>query len=208
MSHRTFRINKLISDEINRFVQKKLQQTNESKIESLMPRENLVIYEHGVKVGYKDSDQKERETELKSHGAKGVLPFEKIITSDDSLMADFIESMSEQMASAVSKTIFETMGDVTRESGNVVDGKGRPISHELLIEAFSKIELGVDENGEISMPQMVLSPQIAAKAEAIQKTPEYQKEFKKIYNEKAQNALKDEEKRLAKFRKPIENDNE
>lgn len=78
---------------------------------------------------------------------------EKICTD----IYDFAQQMLKQMT----VSMFETLTQVTDFTGNVVDGKGKGISHEMLLEMLDKIYMDFDEEGNPQFPSMIVHPDMA-----------------------------------------------
>lgn len=67
----------------------------------------------------------------------------------------------------IAKTLFSTLEQVTDFTGNVVDGKGKGISHELIIEMLEKIDIGFDQDGNPYLPTFVIHPDMAKSLESL-----------------------------------------
>lgn len=51
-----------------------------------------------------------------------------------------IETLAGQLARDQAKGFFETLNEVTDRTGNVVDGRGKPLTHETFFEMLEKME--------------------------------------------------------------------
>jgi hypothetical protein len=84
----------------------------------------------------------------------------------------------------------ETMGKVTEGTGNVVDAGGKPLSFELIYDALDKVELSVDENDELVMPELMMHPDQAQKLQELPPlTPEQQQKLDELKERKREEAL-------------------
>lgn len=84
--------------------------------------------------------------------------------------------IAEQLAESFSKHIIRVMEETTEQTGNVVDAKGRGWSHDIVLEAFEKMDLSFGDDGEWNPPTMMLAPDTFEKIRAAE-TPEAVKVF-------------------------------
>lgn len=71
-----------------------------------------------------------------------------------------LEGVAEDMARQSETMVFEKLDESTRETGNVLDAKGRPFEPEMLLEMLDSIWIDFDENGKPEMPTVVLHPDL------------------------------------------------
>lgn len=76
----------------------------------------------------------------------------------ETLVSHFSE-LADQFAKSMSENLFATVSKAADAVGNVVDGKGKPLSDELLLEAFETIQLDFNPDGTWNPPTIVVSPQ-------------------------------------------------
>jgi hypothetical protein len=69
-----------------------------------------------------------------------------------------------QFKAAASKSLFETVMRATDEVGNNLDAGGRPLSAEMILEMFEKMEFGFSPDGTWRPPQIVVGPGMAERA--------------------------------------------
>ncbi|MEN3952622.1 hypothetical protein [Iodidimonas sp. SYSU 1G8] len=72
-----------------------------------------------------------------------------------------IDEIARQKAEALTKQLFDTVGRATAETGNVVDGGGKPLDEDLLLQILEKLEHTFHPDGTWNPPTMVVSPEIA-----------------------------------------------
>lgn len=180
---------------------KMLSKQNEKAIAHLIPPENTHTYEHGLRLSFKDVDQNKESGELIGHEATAEYSVKKLRSGDFTVVSDFIRDMTTQMTSLVKKTIFRRMEEITDKAGTTLDAKGQPLSAELVLSAYERISLSVDKDGTISVPQWVMHPDLAPKAEEIWGDPNFQRRFQEIIQKKAQQALIEEQERISKYPK-------
>lgn len=78
--------------------------------------------------------------------------------------------MQEQKA----KQTFSTLEKAAKETGNIVNGEGKPLSADNVLAILEKFEFRFDEHGKFSNPLIVIGPELEADA---------QKAIKKIIEE-------------------------
>lgn len=85
----------------------------------------------------------------------------------------------------VMKMIFDTFEAVTRQSGNVVDAKGKKLSHDVILDALDAMELDFNEDGTHKELTMVVSPEMYEAFKAIgPRTPEQEARYSEIIKRK------------------------
>jgi hypothetical protein len=99
------------------------------------------------------------------------------------LLAD---SLSEDLAKGLAESIFGSLNTVTEATGNVIDAAGKP-TYEAIIEALETIELGLTDDGELSLPTIFMSPSAMEKLPP--PTPEQEARVEKLKKERLEELL-------------------
>jgi hypothetical protein len=73
-----------------------------------------------------------------------------------------ISETAEQFVAAIMPNLFGHVSAITEATGNVVSGAGRPL-WEAMLEVLQTIEISFNEDGEPSLPSIVMHPDTAAK---------------------------------------------
>ena len=73
-----------------------------------------------------------------------------------------IANTAEQFLSSMMPNIFDHISEICDATGNVVSGKDRPI-WDAMIEVLETIAISFDEDGNPSLPSIVMHPDTAAK---------------------------------------------
>ncbi len=124
----------------------------------------------------------EDETEFREFSAVSEIPRKTVLYSGlDEILECFIP-LAEAMANDQEKMFIETMHQVTNKTGNVVDGRGQPLSHEKILEVLETIQIDFDSDGNPRMPTMMISPAMVPKIRELINDPEA-KEFEKKQKE-------------------------
>jgi hypothetical protein len=175
---------------------------NDRAREILVSRQNVMRMNHG-KAWVHSARDPEPDTSMHSISAKWVIPYKEIADNDLGLIARSILPMSEEMSRQFAKNMYDMIGAAAERVGNVVSTENAGSVSQSLIEMMSKIELGVDRDGNVSMPQIHAGAEAHAKliAELENMSPEVAAELERLRLEKSQEALDRETERRAKFRR-------
>ena len=99
---------------------------------------------------------------------------ELFVNTDDIIKKGFqafiekIQGIADAIKEDKAKSLFETVKEVTEETGNIVDAKGQPIEFESFYEMLDKIWIDFDENSNPIFPSLVMHPEMF---------PSFQKKF-------------------------------
>jgi len=130
----------------------------------------------------------EEQTEMVALGSEILIPLDdlhqmsllQVMERHDAAVKDIVEQQTRHFFAFIHKT--------TEKTGNVVDGKGRRFSVELLIETIDKMHMDFRADGSPIMPTIVVSPQqmddIRASEAALQNDLELQKKFDDMISRK------------------------
>lgn len=163
---------------------------------------NILRMNHGRKWVH-SAREPEPDTSMHTISTEWLIPFKEIVDNDLSLIARSILPVVEDMSRQFAQNMYGVVGAAANRVGNVVDAKATGSVAAALIEMMSKIELGVDRDGNVSMPQIHAGTDAYAKfVEAIENMdPEAAEELERLKQEKSRQALDREAERRAKFRK-------
>jgi len=130
-----------------------------------------IVYE-GATTDIIRDDGSAEETPMQQHSANIVIKVVPISEFTLEAVDHYLDEIAEQFAKSMSQAMHETISDAADKSGNVVDGQGQPISFDLLLEAFEKIQIDFNDDGTWSAPSIVVSPQQFERIMALDKSPE------------------------------------
>ena len=83
---------------------------------------------------------------------------EDIISKGPLAFVEEITKSAEEMRALMSKRFFEVLDEAAKETGNRVACGGQPLSFEKFLEAFGKMDIEFDENGNFLPPSLVVNP--------------------------------------------------
>jgi hypothetical protein len=184
-----------------RSLMKLLAELNERTREALVSRRNVLRLNHGRYWVHSARDP-ETDTCMQSISAEWLIPFREIADNDLDLIRRAILPVSEEMSRQFAQSMYSMVGAAAERVGNVVDVKKEGSVSQSLIDMMSKIEFGVDRDGNVSMPQIHAGPEAAEKfaVELENMAPEVAARLERLRLEKTQQALDREAERRAKFR--------
>lgn len=114
----------------------------------------------------------ETSDEIKMHEvrASATVPRRPLREFDERALFEHLRDVAEQLARGTSQMMFSTLDEVTEKTGNVVDGHGGPLTEDLLLETFEKMDLDFDERGNWRAPTIFAGSGISKEASVIEKT--------------------------------------
>lgn len=166
-----------------------------------MIEENALRYQHRGKIVH-PADEHDEPADMQEHSAITQLKFEDILTNNMDAWAKEMVEMSEALHGSFMGMVFKTVSDVSDKSGNVVSAKDAGSFAQAFMEMMKKIELSVDREGNVSMPNVYVPPGIAEKqiAELEAQPKEFHEEFERIKQDKIEEAKRREAERKSKFK--------
>lgn len=165
-------------------------------------QENVQKYHHGeTSVAHYASDP-ENATTMMTISHQTELSLDSVLAGDFSMFEKNLAGLAKGFQDSFVRNLYQTVGDGAERVGNSVSAKGRPHA-EVFLEALKKIEFGVDREGNVSVPDFHVSPEVYSEliASPEAQSEEIQKEFDRVKEEKSKAALEREAERKAKFKK-------
>jgi hypothetical protein len=100
------------------------------------------------------------------------------------VVLEALEQVATDMANQQSKQFTERINDICKESGQVIDNQGRPLTFETILKLLESIDIDFDEQGQPKMPSIVAGPKLAAKIKDLNPTDEQKKRENEIIDRK------------------------
>lgn len=166
----------------------------------ISPR-NVQKFSHGRIWRTKPTGHCDDAGEMRAHSAEFVSRFEDVVNHDIAKLFETRNRLVEGLLEQFQASLYQTISHSTEKSGNtVVVGPGQSPS-EAFLAALEMIEFGIDENGEVSLPQFHM------RREGVEKTiadldaqgPEFIERLEQVKAEKSELARQRERERLARF---------
>ncbi len=178
-----------------------LGQLQKQSRETFVSEQNVLRMNHGRNWVHSARDP-EPDVALHQISAEWTIPFKDIADNDLSLIARTILPLNEEMDRQFAVNMYGVIGAAAEKVGNVVDARAAGGFAMSMLEMFKKIDLGVDRDGNVTMPQMHVGPETFERiSKEIQNVPpEIEAEIERVKAEKVQEALHREADRQLKFR--------
>jgi hypothetical protein len=91
--------------------------------------------------------------------------------------------VAEQYSATMGTTFFRTAQDITNATGNAIDAGGRPLSWDLILDAYDGTEIAFDDDGQPTA-ELVMNPRTAMLLQTMEKTPEQERRYQEIMQRK------------------------
>ncbi len=195
-----FRYRSRIKEFSEAFTKQVAAELQKRREELISPR-NAQKFSHGRMWKTKPTEHGDEAGEMQAHSFEFLSRFDDVVNHD---LAKFVEARNRLVDGLMGQfqaSLYETISQSTEKSGNtVVLGPGQSLA-EAFLAALEKVEFGIDENGEVSLPQFHMG------REGIEKTmadieaqgPEFTERVERVKAEKSDLARQRERERLAKF---------
>ncbi len=123
------------------------------------------VQHEGTTHSYNTVQGDERITDYQDMGVEIVLTLSDIpgMALEDVLR--LVIEKGAELGAAESKFHFQRLNDIVEEAGNVVDGKGKPITFDLWLESLEKLYVSFDDYGNPRMPTLVVAPDMKQRVE-------------------------------------------
>ncbi len=137
----------------------------------------------GASATFVSSEGEQRQINLNTSEAMTSIRNEEIeqITLEDVMRT--IKDLAEQFRKGQTRMLIELMNKTTSEAGNIVDGQGRLLSNELILEAIDKMKHEFDEAGNPRFSFVVhpdLLPRLAEMEQEYRSNPELRKKHEEL----------------------------
>ena len=109
-----------------------------------------------------------------------ALEIDDIVAGDLDKLAAALDATATDGLKQVMPKFFERIGELTNAVGNTVDARGQPLTFELLLQGFERVQVDFDEEGNPILPKLVVGPEMYA---AFQKLPPPTEEQQKLWDE-------------------------
>ena len=173
---------------------------NKEKMSHFSDDKNTYSLHHGRSMG---NSNEILDSELTKHSVEVTYDINDVLEYKIETMYSFIDEISSKMSDQMKQTIYKVLNQTCEKTGNVVNAKESKKSNpELFLEMLEKIELSVNEKGEVVLPDIHLSPGMGKKfiAELEAEGEELHKKVEKLKQKKAIEAIQKEQIRLARYK--------
>jgi hypothetical protein len=169
----------------------------------LISPENVMHYNHGTKWVTVSSSAPDEVGSMKTHSTETLIQMKDIREHNLTALPSFINNIVKQMDATIQQTLFETVSESSKRSGNSLSMNDYETKADAFLAMIKKIEFGVDREGNVSKPSLHMDPRDfdAIKKEADSQGDEFDKKVDEVIQQKSEAALDREKKRIARFKK-------
>jgi len=181
---------------LNKFIERIVRDS----LAHMIAAENRLRLYHGRSWGGGESTDSSQGT-LRLTSAESAVAFEKVMQNDVQAIQGFLTSIVEQISSGMKKNIYAMVSAAADSTGNAVSARADGSLAQAFLEMLQKIEFRVNAKGEITLPDMHISPEMGRKMlnDLQAQGPEFHREVERIKKEKGLAALQREQARLDKY---------
>jgi hypothetical protein len=133
-----------------------------------------VLVHEGDKLIYHTVEGDKKETTFNKIQSEFTMKNDEIIDKGAKALVSTINEIAGDFQNQIGNNILAKLEDTTKETGNIIDGKGQEISPDLIIKALEKMPIDFDEEGNPYMPTLFVSPEMGKKIG--DKIPEWEKD--------------------------------
>jgi hypothetical protein len=152
-----------------RYRQNSNMETVHARVRQLSPMIGL-FKSHQLFEGRSSAIQREDgkidETPIQRASGEVKIKSEMLVNFGEAMVAHHLEEMAEQLARSMSEQFQQRMNEVTAETGNVVDGGGKPFSEDTFLDSMEVMEHNFGTDGSWKPPTMIVGPGMSEKMAA------------------------------------------
>ncbi len=165
-----------------------------------LPPENTQRFRHGGTWIYPGNPEA-LGGQLQTHSASLETRLDDIVNNDLSVIERSVNHIGEAMHQQFAQMLYTTVGEACDQSGNTIDAQAEGSLEGAFMAMLEKIELAVDKDGTVSMPQLHVSPELGDRMmAALENTSQdYKDRVEELKARKTVEALAREAERKAKF---------
>jgi len=169
--------------------------------DTLISPRNAQRFSHGRSWQTKPTEHGDEAGEMTAHSFEFLSPFDDVVNHDLEKFLSARQRLVEGMMGQFQASLYQTISQSTEKSGNTVAATPEHSPAESFLAAMEMIEFGIDENGEVSLPQIHMGREAFEKTLASLEAqgPEFTERLGQVKAEKAERARQRENDRLGKF---------
>lgn len=158
-------------------------------------------FRHGVRWESPANELGDKSGEMVSHSVEGSFALSEVVKGNLKVIFENINGTAREIASSIERTLFSKMIEVTAKTGNVVNAADHKNQLEAFAASLENIEMSVDEDGNLSLPNIYIHPSQEAKLlkEIEEAPPELHERIQHIKTRKLKEATQKEAERKARF---------
>lgn len=171
--------------------------------DQFMNPENTQRYRHGRSWVAHYAEEPQEATTMMEISHEMAISTQQIVDGDFRLFEKHLNELASGVHASFMRGLYQTIGDGAERAGNIVSAKEKP-NAEAFLEVLEKIEFGVNKDGQVSLPQLHVSPETGQKmlADLEAQNEDFKNRVERVKAEKTEAALQREAERKARFKKP------
>lgn len=187
--------------EFNEAFTKQVADELQKRRDGLISSRNAQKFQHGRMWKTRPTEHGDDAGEMQAHSFEFLSHSDDVVNHDLAKLVETRNRLVKGLMAQLKASLYRTISQSTEKSGNtVVVGPGQSPA-DALLAVLEMIEFGIDENGEVSLPQIHLGREAFEKTIADLKAqgPEFTKRVEQVKARKSELARQRESERLAKF---------
>ena len=170
------------------------------RVTQVIPPENISRYGHGRQWAIRSSDRPNDIGTVEEHSAAFQVSGKDIVDGKLEVLTTYIDEATARIFQAVMQSLYATIHQATDRTGNVVDAQKAGSLAQAFKEGLEKVAFGVDAEGNVSMPEFHLHPDLAEHLHRELEGPEFARQIEEIKARKSREALEEEAIRRRRFK--------
>jgi hypothetical protein len=163
--------------------------------------ENVLCFRHGEGWNIRRADASEDVGSFRKIEVLKLIGKDRIVSNDLDALLAFVRETAKELSEHDERLMIETVSQAAEQSGNEVSASETGSPARSYLEALKSLAFSADKEGNVSLPQLVLSPEgeKMLRADLEGQGPAYDLEVKAVQLEKAAEAVREELKRLSRY---------
>jgi hypothetical protein len=189
------------SEEFTRSLAESTQAIVDQNRARFIPPENILRFRHGEGWNIRRADSSEDVGSFKEIEVLQSIGKNRIMSNDLSALLEFVRAMVKELSERDERLMIETITRAAEQSGNEVSAPEVGSPAESFLEALKSIKFSADKEGNVSLPQLILTPEIERKMREDPRGqgPAFDLEVKAVQLEKSAEAVREELNRLSSY---------
>lgn len=162
---------------------------------------NVDSFSHGISWRTHSGDEEAKQTStMTKHSVEVSMKFEEIVGQHLEVLPSTIHSIVGGMGSQLMQGLYSAVSESTERIGNVVSAGQFESPIEAFLAMIQKVKFGVNEAGEVSLPDIHVGPENPLKQLIESAGPEFQSRLNNVISQKSAEAFEEERQRLSRFK--------
>lgn len=163
----------------------------ERRRDELISPRNAQHFAHGRNWKTKPTEHGDEAGEMTAHSFELLSPFNDVLNHDLTKLVASRQRLVDGLMAQFQASLYQTISQSTEKSGNTVVVSPGQTPAEAFLAALEMIEFGIDENGEVSLPQFHMGRESMEKtiADLEAQGPEFNERLEQVKVAKSELAI-------------------